>query len=73
MHLCPVKVSKVMGVMNWVALRVMMTSTSAPCFLRALATPAILYAAMPPVIPSSTHLPFNSIQKDLPVFSSLTV
>ena len=42
MHLCPVRVSKVRGVMNWVALRVMMTSTSAPRFFSALATPAIL-------------------------------
>ena len=42
MHLWPVRVSKVSGVMNWVALRVMMTSTSAPCFFSALATPAIL-------------------------------
>ena len=42
MHLWPVRVSKVRGVMNCAALRVMMTSTSAPRFFRALATPAIL-------------------------------
>ena len=42
MHLWPVSVSKVSGVMNWVALRVMMTSTSAPSFFSALATFAIL-------------------------------
>ncbi len=30
MHLWPVRVSNVIGVMNWVAFLVMMTSTSAP-------------------------------------------
>ena len=42
MHLWPVSVSNVMGVMNWVAFRVMMTSTSAPSLRSALATFAIL-------------------------------
>ena len=42
MHLWPVRVSKVRGVMNWVAFWVMMTSTSAPNLRSALATLAIL-------------------------------
>ena len=42
MHLWPVRVSNVMGVMNWVAFLVMMTSTSAPSLRSALATLAIL-------------------------------
>ena len=42
MHLWPVRVSKVRGVMNWVAFLVMMTSTSAPSLRSALATLAIL-------------------------------
>ena len=42
MHLWPVRVSNVIGVMNWVAFLVMMTSTSAPSLRSALATLAIL-------------------------------
>ncbi len=42
MHLWPVSVSNVIVVMNWVAFRVMMTSTSAPSLRSALATFAIL-------------------------------
>ena len=42
MHLWPVSVSNVTGVMNWVAFLVMMTSTSAPSLRSALATLAIL-------------------------------
>ena len=42
MHLWPVSVSKTRGVMKWVAFSVIMTSTSAPSFLSALATFAIL-------------------------------
>ena len=36
MHLWPVRVSNVIGVMNWVAFLVMMTSTSAPSLRSAL-------------------------------------
>ena len=72
MHLWPVSVSKVSGVMNWVALRVMMTSTSAPRFFSALATFAILYAAMPPVTPSRTHFPCKSIPVTLPIDGSFS-
>ena len=41
-HLWPVRVSKVIGVMKFAAFLVMMTWTSAPHFLRALAVFAIL-------------------------------
>ena len=41
-HRLLVRVSKVRGVMNWVAFWVMMTWTSAPAFRRALATLGIL-------------------------------
>ena len=42
MHFCPVRVSKVMGVIKLVAFLVMITRTSAPVLRRALATLAIL-------------------------------
>ena len=42
MHLLPVRVSKVSGVMNWVAFWVISTWISAPALRRALATLAIL-------------------------------
>ena len=41
-HLFPVSVSKVMGLMKFVALRVMITVMSAPCFFNILASAAIL-------------------------------
>jgi len=58
-HLFPVRVSKVTGVINWVAFWVMMTCTSQCSFFNALARFAILYAAILPVTPNTTHLFFN--------------
>lgn len=56
-----VRVSKVRGAMNRVAFSVMMTCTSACCFFKALASMALLYAAMPPVMPSSTVFPCSIV------------
>ena len=58
-HLLPVKVSNVMGLIKFVAFCVISTVISACCFFSILASPAILYAAMLPVTPSKTVLPFS--------------
>ena len=58
-HLLPVKVSNVIGLIKLVAFFVMITVTSACSFTKALARLAILYAAMLPVTPRTTHFPFN--------------
>ena len=55
----PVKVSNVMGLIKFVAFCVISTVMSACCFFSMLASPAILYAAMLPVTPSKTVLPFS--------------
>ena len=72
-HLCPVRVSNVTGVIKFVAFSVMITWTSAPFFTRLLARVAVLYAAMPPVTPSKTCLSFKFIKKPLSIliFSSI--
>ena len=53
-HLLEVSVSNTIGLMNFVAFSVIITRTLKPDFTRALATSAILYAAIPPVIPKRT-------------------
>ncbi len=54
-----VRVSKVMGDMNSVALGVMRTCTSQCCFTNKDARVAALYAAMLPVTPKSTVFPLS--------------
>jgi len=58
-HLLPVKVSKVIGLIKFVAFFVIITWTFAPFFTRLLARFAILYAAMLPVTPRTTVLPLK--------------
>ena len=59
MHLLPVSVSKVTGVINWQALRVMMTCTSACALTSIEARFAILYAAILPLTPRSIVFPLS--------------
>ena len=59
MHLFPVSVSKVTGVINWQALRVMMTCTSACALTSIEARFAILYAAILPLTPRSIVFPLS--------------
>ena len=58
-HLLPVSVSKVSGAINCVAFFVIITWTSAFCFTSKLHKFAILYAAIPPEIPTIIVFPFN--------------
>ena len=58
-HLLPVNVSNVIGVIKCVAFSVNITWTSQPIFTSILATFAILYAAILPVTPNKTVFPFN--------------
>ena len=58
-HLFPVSSSKVSGVINSVAFRVISTCTSAPSFFSIRARFTILYAAMLPVTASTTVFPCN--------------
>ena len=58
-HLFPVRVSKVIGLIKFVAFCVISTCTCAWSFFSALARYAILYAAILPVTPRRTVLPFN--------------
>ena len=60
-HLCPVRLSKVMGLMNCVAFCVISTSTSQCCFNSIRATLAILYAAILPEIARTTVFPFSIV------------
>ena len=52
----PDKACMVTGVINWQADLVMTTCTSMPCLTNSLTSSAVLYAAMPPVIPNSSFL-----------------
>ena len=72
-HLWPVRVSKVMGLIKFVAFSVMRTWTLAFAFPNILARPAILYAAMLPVTPKSTVFPskFMAISSFSPLYSRL--
>ena len=58
-HLFPVSVSNVIGLMKFVAFRVISTWTSAFSFFSALARYAILYAAILPLTHKSTVFPAN--------------
>ncbi len=58
-HLLPVNVSNVIGLIKLTAFFVIITCISAPSFDNMLARLAILYAAMLPVTPNNTVLPFN--------------
>ena len=52
-------VDKVRGVIKSIALLVITTLTSAPCFANRRTIKADLYAAILPVTASTTFLPFN--------------
>ena len=57
---CPDSACMVSGVMNWHAALVMTTRTCAPALTSSRHSSAALYAAMPPVTPSTTVLPSRS-------------
>ena len=58
-HLCPLKVSNVIGLIMFVAFFVISTRTSAPVFTSMLTSVAALYAAMLPVTPTKIVLSFS--------------
>ena len=58
-HLFPVSVSNVIGLIKLVAFFVIITLTSACSLTSALARLAILYAAILPVTPRTTHFPLS--------------
>ncbi len=55
---CPLSVDNVTGVMNSLAFGVIITCTSAPAFTNRRTSDADLYAAIPPVIPTTICFPF---------------
>ncbi len=57
---CPDSARIVSGVMNWHAASVMTTRTCAPALTSNRHSSAALYAAIPPVTPSTTFLPARS-------------
>ena len=71
--LLPVSVSKVTAVINCVAFWVMSTCTLHPNFTRAEARLGILYAAIPPVTPSTTVFPCNIAVPPLSAFGLVLV
>ena len=72
-HLFPVSVSNVIGLIKFVAFCVISTCTSASSFFNALASDAILYAAILPDTPNRTVFPFSiefsSFCPPLPIFT----
>ena len=58
-HLCPVRVSKVIGLIMFTALGVIITRTSAPALTSILARDAALYAAILAVTPRITVFPLS--------------